>query len=159
MARVKREPSNQGGYSAPVPDVAGWTVQRVDVESTGLIEFGPTWPGWLGQDGGMGLLAKLPLKGAIAKVTAPGGTSEEVTYKLETALYERGVIMVRIMPSAGDDLVQVHPAVEALEQVNKRSLRQVAVDRALRVQTPRDRDALVALVNLAMDHGEKPPCT
>jgi hypothetical protein len=67
--------------------------------------------------------------------------------------------MVRIMPSAGDDLVQVHPAVEALEQVNKRSLRQVAVDRALRVQTPRDRDALVALVNLAMDHGEKPPCT
>lgn len=156
MARVKRQPveSNPPGYT----EAQGWKVQRVDVESTQLIEIGPTWLGWRGQDIDVAMLAKLPLQDAIAKVTPPGGTPEIAVARLEDVLYERGAVMVRVMPSAGDDKVQVDPATEALAQVNKRSLRQVAVERAMRVQAPRDRDALLSLVNEAMDHGEA-PCT
>lgn len=150
----KPEPaSNPPGYNPP----EGWSVERVaSDQGAKLFEFGPAWYGWSYPDKLGEPMQGTLISGGIAKLKPPPGTPLSAVDLVERYLYAAGMIAVRVMPSDPDDLVQVEAA--AGEPVHapprKRSLRQVAVERAERVANPRDPAALVVLVNEAMDHGE-----
>lgn len=148
MARqVRKAPGNRAGYQPP----KGWQVERVQVPSTKLFEFGHNWLGWGDEVIDVDFLAGTDYTGCIAKVLPPAGTPESQVAQLETLLYERGAKMVRVLPTEQQERVQV---LQQQQAAPKRSLRQVALDRAARVTNPRDRDALISLVNDAMDQGE-----
>lgn len=146
MARQVRKAvtSNRPGYHA-------WGIERVEVPSAKLYEFGESWKGWGPQGIDLELFETADLAGCIAKIVPPSGTPESHVVQLENLLYERGAQMVRVMPSSAPEKVQV---VHAKLSEPKRSLRQVALERAERVTAPRDKDALITLVNAAMDVGE-----
>jgi len=140
-----------------------WRVQRIAGKSAPLIEVGAGSPMWRGTKKGHAEVGWLPqvwdgvsVKGCIAKITPPAGTSDVEVNSMEHSFYEGGALTVRVMPAAAHDKLQTpaEPASKGIDAVN-RSLRQVAIDRAQRVTNARDAAALVALVGVAMDHAEQ----
>jgi len=134
--------SNPSGYS--------WKATRHTVQSTALIELKADSAIWI--DVFKGQFSVGVVKGAIVKVTPPVAAAESHVLELEAALKVAGAISVRIMPAQPADKL-IADASEKKTTHDARSLRQVALDRAKRVNS-RDPVALAALVNLAMDHAE-----
>lgn len=149
------DPPKQPPAEAPAAAPATpWRVRRVMVDSRQLLDFGPAWYGWsqtklepFTKDG--------LVKGAICKVTPPAGTPEEKVLEVETYLRALGARQVRVMPSEPEDKPTVaDPKEPQAASAPARTLRQVVMDRAARMQAPRDRKALEDTLTEAMDHGE-----
>jgi hypothetical protein len=93
------------------------------------------------------------IRGSIVKLTPPAGLAESHVSMLQTVLHSHGVRAIRRMPSPPDDKVIIASNNSARHR-DARTLRQVVTDRA-KHSSSADVDALVMLLNEAMDEGEK----
>jgi len=124
---------------------------RHAIESGKLLEFGPEHVVW--RDGG---IERTPmLAGCIVKLIPPASAHPSEVEAFDLWLRQNGARAVRVMPSPPEDKPNMAAASEVDEAKQQRTLREVALERARRVTTSVDAPALVALVMVAMDHGEQ----
>lgn len=140
------------------PKGEGWRkVSRVSIESAALIEVPPTHLVWRGPDDKLPVCSNMfRTEGAIVKIVPPPGTPESHVLSLERSFYEGGAKSVKVMPTQEEVRVVIDDDIEfnAPEITDKRSLRQVALDRVDRTTNAHDQEALRALVTQAMDYAE-----
>ena len=133
-------------------------MKRVSVETTELVEVGPTHPAWTdpsNADNGLPIYSRSFSKGAIAKLVPPPGTPESYVISMERSLYAAGAVSVKVMPTQEELRITVEgETFDVDSDDDARTLRQVALERCDWVTNAHDSDALKALVGEAMDYAE-----